>query len=180
MKYFAVLLCLLLATMAKSRELSDLERSDLQQRLEQFNSAMLESDFTSVIDILPPKIFEYLATQNGLMAEDIREASAEQMHAMSSSFVIHEIASSTAETDIIEVTMEGFAEILYGAARLQFIATIDDQRASFDTQVLTVFDDGEWYLMRVDSDKQLDILIEIYPFLTDFKVRPAIIRLAEY
>lgn len=143
-----------------ARDITATENTALEARIAAFDTAIRANDYATVISIVPPRLFETIATDNHLPVERLREVVAEQMSTI--------FEGATIETFRMDLAAAEHRQLPGGEPYLLLPTTTvivvpSAGRVQFDTKTLAVAEGGTWYLVRLDDPTQIDVLRRAYP-----------------
>ncbi|AVH43381.1 hypothetical protein At1D1609_33280 [Agrobacterium tumefaciens] len=92
---YCLFLLVAIAHPALSRDLSPAEQDSLRTQIERFQTALSTQDFDVVGKTVPPKIFEFIAGEAGITAEQLRGALTAQMQMALAAVKITEFTMDT-------------------------------------------------------------------------------------
>lgn len=148
-----------LASAGFARELTADESTALEDAVEQFNTRFSENDFAAIADSMPPKIIEYIATQNSVTTDQLKAAMVQQMDVAMTAVTIDSF-SMDLETSEEKELPNGEPYVLVPT---ETVITAGETTVTTNSHTLAHLDEGDWYLLRIDDAAQLDMLREVYP-----------------
>jgi hypothetical protein len=168
--FSASLAVLLLALApAAAREFTDAEKADLATAVVDFNTAMTNQDWATVMGIVPPKILEKFATEAGITQEQLLEQMAALMEQSLATVTIDSFGMDLENVTYGE-TGDGTP---YALIPTETVIGLGEQgKVKASSQTLGMFEEGEWYLVRTEDAATLAALKEIYPSYADLEVEP--------
>lgn len=143
-----------------ARPLTDSERSSLADTIATFDAAMRGADYAAVSRTIPPKVLAYIAKSGGLDVEKLREVMIEQMTKALAEIKIEAFSMDLANADYRELST-GEPYVLIPTETIMDAG--DKGRFKAKAQTLALIDDGKWYLLRVNEEKQVTIMRQVYP-----------------
>jgi len=145
---------------AAAREFTSEEKADLQAQIVRFETALKQGDFSVITDSVPPKVLQHIATTAGITLEQLRSAMQKQIALTSVKFL-------DAKLDVDNATYneapDGTSYVLVPSRSL---IESQGQKIEVKSTVLALMDEGKWYLPRIDDARQINLLREVYPFVT--------------
>jgi hypothetical protein len=155
-------LAVLLLTLAPAvaREFTDAEKAELAVAVDDFNTAMSEQDWASVMAIVPPKVLEKFATDAGVTTDQLLE----QMSAL----MEQSLATVTIESFGMDLESATYAETAdgtpYALIPTETVIGMGEQgKVRATSQTLGMLDEGAWYLVRTEDAVTVTTLKAIYP-----------------
>jgi len=164
---FAVLLLALVP--ATAREFTDAEKAELATAVADFNTAMTNQDWATVMGIVPPKILEKFAGDAGITQEQLLEQMATLMEQSLATVTIDSFGMDLENATYSE-TDDGTPYALIPTETVIGLGEQGQMRAT--SQTLGMFEEGEWYLVRTEDAATLDALKSIYPSYASLEVEP--------
>ena len=164
-------LAILLLTLAPAvaREFTDDEKADLAVAVADFNTAMTDQDWATVMAIVPPKVLDKFAADAGITKEQLLE----QMSAL----MEQSLATVTIDSFGMDLDAATYSETAdgtpYALIPTETVITMGEQGTVRATsQTLGMYDDGEWYLVRTEDAATVAALKAIYPSYADLEFQP--------
>ncbi|TMV90489.1 hypothetical protein FGG78_12750 [Thioclava sp. BHET1] len=156
-------LALMLASTLPAAAFDAADRNAVTQEVAGFEKAVQEKEYDVFFDTVPPKMMKSIAQTNGITVDKLEDTMQTQIKkAMSKvtmkSFHMDVSAMTTGKTS----TGRAYAQI--PTTSEMEVPNMGTVRATNTT--LALKDNGEWYLVRIDSPAQQEILRKVYP---DFK-----------
>ena len=154
-----------LALPVVAQELTDAQRQGLAARIESFDAAMLASDMTTVMGVIPPKVLEKIATTYNVTTEQLIAAAQEQIDAAMAEVKI-ESFSMDLEAGEVGQLADGTTYVLLPT---ETVIDMGDAGGKFrsNTKTLGLAEGDTWYLVRIDDAQQVAIFKEVYPAFAD-------------
>ena len=143
-----------------ARQLTEAEKVSLVEAVAAFDTAMQEADVEKIIGVVPPKVFEHIATQSGLETDALMASMIEQTTELMAS-VTFESFSMDMNAAAYKEAADGTPYVLIPTETVVDLVQSGKIRATSDT--LAMLDEGLWYLIRTDDASTLAIIKEIYP-----------------
>jgi len=160
----AVLLIALFAVLAPrgahSRSLAAEETAALAATVARFDTAMRESRFADVVDVIPPRVLQAIASKGGGTVDDLRKAMLEQIDRAMRSVKIVSFAMDLQGGRHAELA-DGSPYVLIPTRTWMDAGSKGRLKASSET--LALLDEGKWYLLRVENQGHVALLRETYP-----------------
>lgn len=154
-----------LATPVFAAEFTDEQLEGLAARIESFDAAMKASDMSQVMDVVPPKVLDKIAANFNVTTEQLIEATQQQMDQVMKDVEIVSFGMDLEAAEFLE-TADGTPYALIPTETVMDMGAAGGKlKASSST--LGLFDEGTWYLVRVEDAQQVAILKEIYPAFAD-------------
>lgn len=158
-----LLSCLLLfiavACPVSAHDLSPAEQERLNAQIERFSSALNAQDFETVGKTVPPKIFEFIASDAGVTVEQLRSALTAQMQMALAAVKITEFTMDARAISLTE-TPDGTP---YALIPTKTVMETGGQTIEAKSHTLALIDGSDWYLLRVSDQQQVTILRKVYP-----------------
>ena len=143
-----------------SRSLQSVERTTLDTTVAEYQQAMDAKNFDHIVETIPPKILDLMASRVGAeaaalkpMIVDLMKRSLEQMSL--------EHYSMDQSTQVVMELPDGAPYVLI-PTRTVFKAS-DELRVQLKSHTLAIQDAGKWYLVRVAEAAHMAILQQVYP-----------------
>ncbi len=140
--------------------------TQLQARIDKFNQDFAGNNYEGVVEVMPPKILVVLAEQNDMTVEQLQEMLPKFIEGVMSEATVHSFAMADAEGKV--ETVDG---LHYALLPTSADMSVGGNRAATETTTVALYDDGKWYLARIDTDAQEQQLKEVYPQLGSVKLR---------
>lgn len=152
---------LLAAPSAIARELTEAERTGLAAAIAEFDAAMREKNIAKIIAVVPPKVFERLAADNGLETKVLIETMIAQTEQVMATAKFLSFGMDLENTTYKE-TPDGTP---YALIPTETVMDFGESGGKIEarSQTFAMLDAGTWYLVRTDDAGMLAILREIYP-----------------
>ena len=170
-RILSAFLTVLLLTLAPAvaREFTDDEKADLAVAVADFNTAMTDQDWATVMAIVPPKVLEKFAADAGITKEQLLEQMSALMEQSLEQVTIDSFGMDLEQATYAE-TGDGTPYALIPTETVVDLGEQGKIRAS--SQTLGMYDEGEWYLVRTEDAATLAALKAIYPSYADLEVQP--------
>lgn len=156
---YCLFLLVAIAHPALSRDLSPAEQDSLRTQIERFQTALSTQDFDVVGKTVPPKIFEFIAGEAGITAEQLRGALTAQMQMALAAVKITEFTMDTQAISLAQ-TSDGTP---YALIPTRTVMETGGQTIEAKSHTLALMDGADWYLLRVSDQQQVTILRKVYP-----------------
>jgi hypothetical protein len=143
-----------------ARSLTDAERSGLADTVATFDASMHGADYAAVSKTIPPKVLAYIAGKGGIDVDKLREIMIEQMTKALAEVKLEAFSMDLANADYRELPT-GEPYVLIPTETIMDAG--DKGRFKAKAQTLALIDEGKWYLLRVNEDKQVEIMRQVYP-----------------
>jgi len=142
-----------------ARDLSPAEQGRLNAQIERFSIALNAQDFETVGKTVPPKIFEFIASDAGVTVEQLRSALTAQMQMALAAVKITEFTMDARAISLTE-TPDGTP---YALIPTKTVMETGGQTIEAKSHTLALIDGSDWYLLRVSDQQQVTILRKVYP-----------------
>ncbi|OOO22037.1 hypothetical protein [Agrobacterium pusense] len=152
-------LLIAVACPVSARDLSPAEQERLRAQIERFSAALNAQDFETVGKTVPPKIFEFIASDAGVTVEQLRSALTAQMQMALAAVKITEFTMDARAVSLTE-TPDGTP---YALIPTKTVMETGGQTMEAKSHTLALIDGSDWYLLRVSDQQQVTILRKVYP-----------------
>ncbi len=152
-------LLIAVACPVSARDLSPAEQERLRAQIERFSAALNAQDFETVGKTVPPKIFEFIASDAGVTVEQLRSALTAQMQMALAAVKITEFTMDARAVSLTE-TPDGTP---YALIPTKTVMETGGQTIEAKSHTLALIDGSDWYLLRVSDQQQVTILRKVYP-----------------
>lgn len=152
-------LLIAVACPVSARDLSPAEQERLRAQIERFSTALNAQDFETVGKTVPPKIFEFIASDAGVTVEQLRSALTAQMQMALAAVKITEFTMDARAISLTE-TPDGTP---YALIPTKTVMETGGQTIEAKSHTLALIDGSDWYLLRVSDQQQVTILRKVYP-----------------
>lgn len=152
-------LLIAVACPVSARDLSPAEQERLNGQIERFSTALNAQDFETVGKTVPPKIFEFIASDAGVTVEQLRSALTAQMQMALAAVKITEFTMDARAISLTE-TPDGTP---YALIPTKTVMETGGQTIEAKSHTLALIDGSDWYLLRVSDQQQVTILRKVYP-----------------
>ncbi len=154
-----LLLLIAVACPVSARDLSPAKQERLRAQIERFSTALNAQDFETVGKTVPPKIFEFIASDAGVTVEQLRSALTAQMQMALAAVKITEFTMDAQAISLTE-TPDGTP---YALIPTKTVMETGGQTIEAKSHTLALIDGSDWYLLRVSDQQQVTILRKVYP-----------------
>lgn len=151
-------------TAAHARDVQPNEMAALETRIADFENAIRANDFEGTIAVVPPPMLEAIAQTANVSVDQLKAAIAEQMASMQGSIEFESFGMALDEATEAELP-DGNPYLLIPTQSVINIPDVGTMTS--DTHTLAFQDAGEWYLVRIEDQNQIDILRQVYPGFAD-------------
>lgn len=136
----------------------------LAARVEAFDRAVRQSDYLSMVDAMPPRILGALAESTGTSTSMWKQSAAAMMRAAFEEATVLEFAMrlERAQTGILADGMPYALIPTTTQIVMNAVGRIESEAAT-----LAIFENGRWYLMRLNDAAQSAQLRQAYPAFAD-------------
>ncbi len=152
-------LLIAVACPVSARDISPAEQERLRAQIERFSIALNAQDFETVGKTVPPKIFEFIASDAGVTVEQLRSALTAQMQMALAAVKITEFTMDARAISLAE-TPDGTP---YALIPTKTVMETGGQTIEAKSHTLVLIDGSDWYLLRVSDQQQVTILRKVYP-----------------
>ena len=152
-------LLIAVACPVSARDISPAEQERLRAQIERFSIALNAQDFETVGKTVPPKIFEFIASDAGVTVEQLRSALTAQMQMALAAVKITEFTMDARAISLTE-TPDGTP---YALIPTKTVMETGGQTIEAKSHTLALIDGSDWYLLRVSDQQQVTILRKVYP-----------------
>jgi hypothetical protein len=163
----ALLALLALALPAAAKEMEAADKTALASAIDNFNGLMRKGDFTAVVEAsVPDAIIRQIAASHGIKEADI---------GMLKTVIREQMASALNTVKLIDFGMDqnaiSYRELpdgsSYAMVPTMTVMQMGEQKFRARSDTLALKDGGRWYLLRVTSGEQADIVKAAYPQFKD-------------
>lgn len=159
------LLCLIvLGGPALSLDLPEQNRAALETRVETFDQAIRANDTDGIIAVVPPKVLAFIAEKASVTVDELKQGLAGQIEQAMTDVTIVSFGMDLDAAEVAE-TAEGRTYLMVPTHSVMEAPNVG--KVETKTHTLAFEDDGRWYLVRLDNDRQKAILKEAYPEFAD-------------
>ncbi|HBZ45506.1 MAG TPA: hypothetical protein DEO85_15980 [Maritimibacter sp.] len=135
------------------------DKAAVEATVSEFDTAYSTGDFGTVLDYLPPKLIDYMATQMGSESQaELKATMAKQMAAFMSDIKIDAFDMNTNRMKTGEAGGRSYAFIPTTTK-----ITAEGKTRTLRNQTLALEDGGRWYVVRIEADQQYNLVKEVYP-----------------
>lgn len=148
---------------AAAREVTEEEAAALSEAVDAFDTAMQTKNIEGITAVVPPKVLDKIASQNGLTSEALMEAMVQQVGQLMENVTLTDFGMDLDAAEYLE-TADGTPYAL-----IPTHTTIDAGAGKVDSSATTLglLDGEDWYLVRTDDAATIAILKEVYPQFAD-------------
>lgn len=151
---------LLIAACAAPFALPPEDRSAIAQRIAGFERAFVQGNTTEIINVVPPRLITAIARDGGVAETALRREMANLTREATAR--INVVSFGMALDDARFLTTP--AGRPYGLIPTRtVIETPTGTRLQSDNTTLTFEEGGQWYLIRIDEGRQMELMREVYP-----------------
>jgi hypothetical protein len=157
---FILATTLLLAACAAPYSLPAEDRTAIAERIASFKQAFISNDTTQIINVIPPRMITAIAANGGVPEADLRREMAKATKRVSQQI----------EAISFDMTMDNATFLTTPSGRpygliptRTVIKSPMGQTLQSNNNTLTIEDGGEWHLIRIDEQRQIDLLRNVYP-----------------
>lgn len=153
----------LVAGAALARAPADKEKAELQAAVATFSTAMTQRDYERLVDTVPPRILDALATKSGLDRDKIRSSMVDLFRMLESEAKVEEFTFDVKAIEYKELKNGTPYALVPTRTVINFASK---GRMAQKSNTLALLDDGVWRLVRIDEISQLMLLREVFPEFT--------------
>ena len=162
-----LLIAILLTGLSHFTNAQEPEKEALDLVVQKFSADFSKGNFKGVMDAIPPKMLEVIATKASMEVDTLKTLMQQGMETSMQGVKFEKMEMST-ENLKIEKTETGR---LFAMVPSEMIMSGEQfERTEVKTKTLALKDDGKWYLLRLESQKQATIVGEAFPDLKDIKL----------
>lgn len=144
---------------AEARSATDAEKAELAKAVAAFEKAFAKADYDNIVKLsIPPKLFAAIAPRGGVVKDDARQEIIRQMAKVMASVQLEKFSMDTAAAQY----REGANNQPFALIPTSVVTVIGDRRATSNGHTLALYEEGKWWLIRV-QDKQLALVRKVYP-----------------
>jgi hypothetical protein len=160
----AVLALVIVAGSAWARPLSDQERASLSATIESYNTAVRAGDYAHMAQSMPPKIVGAVAVRVGKSSDQVvgLMTKAIEQTLQGGAVKIESFALDLGNADHKELA-SGAPYVLIPT---ETTIAVGGRRVRERSLTLALLDGGKWFLLRINSAAQVQILRDGYPDFT--------------
>ena len=148
-----------------ARPMTEQETASLNKGLEQFKSDLEAANGEGIVAIIPPKVISLISKKAKLDEAILRDKIKAQMDEVMKQATLHEMSFDTSANEIKDEKLASGDEISYSIIPLSFTMTMQDTKMKMDQPMFALLENEKWYFVRVEQPAQLNMLIEVYPFV---------------
>jgi hypothetical protein len=158
----------LAAGVAWARPLSEAERASLTATVEGFGAAIRKGDYARVAQIMPPKVIAAFARRAGATPDQVV---AIMTRAMQEAFQGGGVEVVSFSLDLARAAHKELADgEPYVLIPSEAVIRVDARRFRERSHALALLDGGRWYLVRINGDGPLQILLDGHPEFASVKL----------
>jgi hypothetical protein len=161
---------------AQAQQSSYAQRTALNQTLKEYETAITGGDWSSAVNLLPPKVKAQLSKQTGISLEDLDRILAPQMGQFLEGLTFESIRLDRIDSKIR--WLPNGAGLAYVPSKIVLKDGNTGNRVLLTSQMLAIFDSGRWYLVRNGSSLPA-VMAQAYPGFPSIKVVEAEIEVIE-
>jgi len=139
------------------------DKAEMQISVDAFNTAFTNAEYDTIITSMPPKIKAFISEQANLSVEDLETAMIAQTEAALAAVTVETFAMNTDEASF-GTTSEDRPYALIPTNTLMTIPDVGKVEGKSTT--LALKDGGVWYLVRIEEQQQVELLLAVYPDFT--------------
>lgn len=144
----------------------DTDKTAIKTKFDGLLSDLASHNYQGVFKIMPPKLLQAMAAQSGGDVEAMLAAVSKQMQAAIGKVKIEETSYDLDNAEVGE-SPDGRD---YALISTRTVVNIDGQRLQGVSPTLAIKDDGQWYLVRLESPQHVAIIQKVYPDLTELEI----------
>ena len=158
----AAFVAVLLAGIGPARAaLGEADKAALATTVADFTAAMVARDYAKVANIVPPRVMAFMADRAKLDRDKLRQSIVDVMRSMEDQVTITETSMRFAETQYKQLP-SGTDYALVPTTTAVLIKA-KGATVRIKSWSLALRDEGKWYMLNVNQDKQIAILRSVYP-----------------
>jgi hypothetical protein len=161
---------------AWSQALDAQQQADMQARVDSFQAIISKGDMAAVFDYMPPKILELIATQSGVSIDQIKAAAKTEIEEALKTVTFDSFTMDT-KAGVAGKLENGLVYMLIPTETKMSVDGAGKVRATSETLALN--DGGKWYLVRIDTPTQSDLVKKIYPGFASVEFKPGTMETIE-
>lgn len=144
----------------------------MQIRVTSFLTALENANMATVITASSPRVFSYMAEQAGMKTEAFLQLIVDQTASIVQDSGMREMSVGDANINVEDYALSDSTRVVYGFIQLSFVMDTDGETVRFDSEMLVISENDEWYLFRLASLQQYTLLKTFYPFLEGVQLPP--------
>ena len=160
MRSLLIVALLCIAACAAPFDMPAADRAAMNARVVQFERDFAANNIPAVVDVLPPKVQAVIARRTGLSVAQTRRTTIDQLRKVSKLVQIVSYDMDVSKAALRQTsTGRGYALI----PTQTVVRAPNGQLLQNTTQTLAFADEGSWYLVRIEDERQRQLLAEAYP-----------------
>ena len=146
---------------AFAQSFSDADFARVAARIDQFERTVSSGDFASVMEFVPPVMFQKAAQDAGMTESQLLQVMRQLVRTQASNVTVldYELDLAAASPAL---TPDGLMTYLI-IPTTTLMEIEDGRRARTRNHTLALKEEGEWYLIRVNDAAQVDRVRELWP-----------------
>ena len=142
-------------------------KSGLDRSVMQFEKDFKQKNFTGVLSVMPKQFLDHMAKKGNVSVSDLKGALIELMKRMEDTvkIVSFDMDSSKAK---IRSTSKGRVYSLVPTTTTMDIK--DRGRIEVTNHTVGIYDANKWHLVRIADQKTRDVMIQIFPSLSEINI----------
>jgi len=145
---------------AWARPLTDAETAALGETVAEFDAAMRAGDYAAIIEVLPPRMLEHIASEANVPVDELLAALKGQMDEVFASVELISFGMDVAASEEHELA-DGSPYALLPTTTVMEAEGMG--RVKVDSKTLGLLDGADWYLVRVSDAAMVGVLRQVYP-----------------
>ena len=148
------------ASPALGQEFSADDEAQVQARVAELMAVTESGDISGALDVVPPRLYRHIARRIGVTEAEVRD------------YLLRMTGDATAGIVVVDyaIDVEGTRPSLTpdGTRTYLLMPTVlrmrrDGQVLRSESQTLALEDEGRWWLIRIDTQQQVDLVTQIWP-----------------
>ncbi len=157
---------------SQARDLTSAEEAALASRVSTFETALGASDFATVMSAVPPRVLQAIGDQAGVTPDAVRRSAVAEMETM-----LQDVRFLSFSLDVETADRQELADgTPYVLLPTETVVETGGRVFSTTSQSLAILDGGNWYLLRLDDERQWRIFRQVYPDYSGIDIEPASVR----
>ena len=141
---------------------AEAQKAQLADVVADFGNAFRTKDSASVVAAIPPRFIAFVAKQVGVTPGDLRSTLADD-----TAKTMREAEVLSFAIDVENAKYQTLADgSVIALVPTETVMRVDGQKYQANSDTLAITEGGRWYLMRVGSAQQIQVLRDIYPELS--------------
>ncbi|MEC7762416.1 MAG: hypothetical protein VX874_10960 [Pseudomonadota bacterium] len=142
------------------------DKAGVQAAIQTFEANILSNNHEAVLGAMPPKMLTYIASQVGMDPSELAGSMAKQMEIFMGDVTIERMNMNT--NRMTTGTTSGGMDYAFIPTR----TTVKGPggRQTLNSQTLALEEDGQWYLVRIEQEQQLNIVKAVYPAFANVRL----------